>query len=479
MRRFVSFGPALLTILTAVGILLLVPASIRRVYSAQLGSQVLLARQSLDSDDVLERLNHAVRQIRAAVTPSVVHIEVGSFHEGPIGMGRSSASGWIYDAHGHVVTNAHVIRGVDPDSGRVGLQLFDGRVARARVVGVDAPTDIAVLRFEGVDGIVPARRASGTVIEPGERVYAFGSPFGFKFSMSEGIVSGVGRSARSPGGLGFSNFVQTDAAVNPGNSGGPLVDIRGRVVGMNVAIANARDADGTANEGQSAGISFAIPLGTIESVVEQLIGTGDVRRGFLGVVFDWRTAGSVVLDEAGVVVGPGVRLSEVQEGGPAAISGLAAGDAILTIAGQAVTSADVLRSLVSTRRPGEPIAVRYYRAGTVAETSVVLGEMPSSAMLTAGERARVEMIAGLRVEDSEGGPRVSRIDDNSPAAKAGLQVGNVVASVAGARVADAGDVYMRLLSGGLLDGERVLIVVRPEGEGRGRRVRLQLSPADR
>jgi S1-C subfamily serine protease len=479
MRRFVSFAPALLTILTAIGLLIVVPATIRRIYAAQLDAQVLLARRALDADDVLERLNFAVRQVRAAVAPSVVHIEISAVQDFPLGLGRSSASGWVYDDRGHVVTNAHVVRGVDPDSGRVGLQFFDGRVARARIVGVDAPTDIAVLRVEGVDGLIPARRASGSVVEPGERVYAFGSPFGFKFSMSEGIVSGVGRSARSPGGLGFSNFIQTDAAVNPGNSGGPLVDIRGRVIGMNVAIANARDADGTSNEGQSAGISFAIPLGTIESVVDQLIATGQVRRGFLGVVFDWRTAGNVVFDAEGAVLGPGVRLSEVQEDGPAARAGLVSGDAILTIGGQPVTSADVLRSLVSVRRPGESVDVRYARDGRVQEAVVVLGEMPSTAMLTAGERARLEMLTGLRLEDTPRGPRISRVEENSPASRAGLAVGDVITSVAGARVGDAGDVFMRLVSGGLLEGERVIVITRPEGEDRSRRVRLQLLPSDR
>src|SRR5205085_7634281 len=143
--------------------------------------------------------------------------------------------------------NSHVVRGAK----QIEVTFQDGRTSSAELVGQDPSTDIAVIQVKTDEGLFPVQRATALDLHQGERVYAFGSPFGFKFSMSEGIVSGLGRSAHTMlGGGGISNFIQTDAAVNPGNSGGPLVDIRGRVVGMNVAIATAQNTSG-ANEGQS------------------------------------------------------------------------------------------------------------------------------------------------------------------------------------------------------------------------------------
>jgi serine protease Do len=482
MRRFVTFTPAIITLATAAAFLYAVPETVRRIYSAELQAQVVLARQSLDDDDILERYNRAVRNIRSSVSPSVVHIQVESGENR--WAGPSAASGWIYNADGHIITNAHVVRGVDPEGGRVGIQLFDGRTLRAAVIGVDGFTDIAVLKLDGIEGLIPARRATGQPVEPGERVFAFGSPFGFKFSMSEGIVSGVGRSARASGGVGFSNFIQTDAAVNPGNSGGPLADIRGRVVGMNVAIANARDAAGTANEGQSAGISFAIPLTTIESVVEQLKSDGKVRRGYLGIVFqNDGTGDGAVLDDQGNVVGRGIRIREIQEGGPAAAAGLLAGDVILTIDGNSITSFDVLRSVVSSKKPGEAVAVRYFREGSTADTTVTLGEMPASAIVPPGLRRAVEFRAGLALEDAEDGVRVTQIADEGPAARAGITVGSLITAVGGAQVRDPADLVARLSESGFLDGDRVSVTLRAPGDdgrlGEPRRVRIQIDPQGR
>src|SRR5262249_19153086 len=147
---------------------------------------------------------------------------------------------------------------------------------RGELFAADPYTDIAVVKVPESDDVFPARRATGLQPQQGDNVFVFGSPFGFKFSMSQGIISGLGRDPTAAAEFGgYTNYIQTDAAVNPGNSGGPLVDIKGRVIGMNVAIATARSSDGTTtDEGQSAGISFAIPLGTIESVVDQLITRG-------------------------------------------------------------------------------------------------------------------------------------------------------------------------------------------------------------
>ncbi|MGD1916156.1 MAG: S1C family serine protease [Phycisphaerales bacterium] len=257
MRRFITLGPAAVVLLTVLAALLAAPEIVRQTEATQARSQVLLARQELGQDDILLRINRATRAIAKSVEPGVVHLMTASRFRG-----GSAGSGWVYDDEGHILTNAHVVGGFD----RLSVQLYTGRVMRAEVVGVDVFTDIAVLKAEDTTGLVPLPRATGEIPEQGDRVYAFGSPFNFKFSMSEGIVSGLGRDPNTgASGSAFTNFIQTDAAVNPGNSGGPLIDVQGRVIGMNVAIATGRSGDGqiTPTEGQSAGISFAIPLPTI------------------------------------------------------------------------------------------------------------------------------------------------------------------------------------------------------------------------
>ena len=169
-----------------------------------------LPSRRLDQEDVLDKLNRATRNIATSVEPSVVHLEVYSHSNGSLH--GSSGSGWIFDHAGHIVTNAHVVS----ESGKVLVQFFDGHVANGEVIGADAMSDIAVLKVDNGANLEPARRATGGAIERGDRVYAFGSPFGFMFSMSEGIVSGLGRSARTMMNYnGISNFIQTDAAVQP------------------------------------------------------------------------------------------------------------------------------------------------------------------------------------------------------------------------------------------------------------------------
>ncbi|MCX5688810.1 MAG: trypsin-like peptidase domain-containing protein [Planctomycetota bacterium] len=287
MRRFLAFGPAFVVLLVAAVVMVIAPGAMRSIQSARTAAMVDVAQRQLDaSENILERVNQAVRNVSVAVAPSVVHIDVMGSGKSPFG---SSGSGWIFDKLGHIVTNAHVVGAADS---RVQVQFFDGRVVEAQIVGADLDSDIAVLKVAQASGMMPARRASNQRLEQGDKVFAFGSPFGFKFSMSEGIVSGLGRTARTALGMTrISNFIQTDAAVNPGNSGGPLVNVRGNVVGMNVAIATASDSRGT-SEGQSAGISFAIPLTTIESRVDQLIAGGPPCRMSLKTALLRRRASS-------------------------------------------------------------------------------------------------------------------------------------------------------------------------------------------
>ncbi len=228
MRRFISFGPAFVVLLTISAVFVAVPAAVRRISAADTSARIVLAQRSLDDDDVLERINAATRNIANTVRPSIVHIEVSSDARRRWGA-RSTGSGWMFDAEGHIVTNAHVVRGAE----RIQVQFADGRIVESEQIKgqpflADPYTDVAVFKIPEGPGLFPMRRASGIQPQQGDHVYAFGSPFGFKFSMTQGIISGLGRdpsSAMESG--GFTNFIQTDAAVNPGNSGGPVVDIMG------------------------------------------------------------------------------------------------------------------------------------------------------------------------------------------------------------------------------------------------------------
>ncbi|MCC6679238.1 MAG: trypsin-like peptidase domain-containing protein [Phycisphaerales bacterium] len=457
MRRFVTFGPAFVVMLAATVALLATPRIARMVSFARTEAMLTVAQRSLDDDDILERLNRAIRNVANAVEPSVVHVDV-RFDRDSEGDRGSSGSGWVYDISGHIITNAHVVR----DASAISIQFFDGRLASAELLGADPFTDIAVLKVDTQPGLFPARRATGEQPQQGDRVFAFGSPFGFKFSMSEGIVSGLGRSARPALEFGgFSAFIQTDAAVNPGNSGGPLVDVRGRVIGMNVAIATARDKRGTAaDEGQSAGISFAIPLGTIESIVDQLIRTGKVARGYLGIRFSSGADGVPIRDGQNSL-GTGVLVGDVEPAdGPAARAGLRSGDIIAAIAGQSITGPEVLRSVVSSNEPGKTVPIKIWREGQFLELPLVLGEMPAS-VLTREAVAFLPGQLGVAVRQTRRGLFIEEILPDSTAYRAGLRPGQQILAIAGQEPRGEFEFYTTLIDNGLLVGKGIEIEYAP------------------
>lgn len=439
----------------------------------------LAARAALDADgNILERINQATRRIAAAVEPSVVHISIVGKRtrasEGPRGRGGgfgggggegirpglAQGSGWVFDNQGHVVTNAHVADGAPA----IVVQFQDGRSAAASVVGLDAATDVAVLKVDGVESLVPARRATGQTVSQGDLVYAFGSPFGFKFSMSQGVVSGVGR---DPGAFsldGYTNFIQSDAAVNPGNSGGPLVDVRGRVVGMNVAIATGANPMAEGDMGQSAGISFAIPLSTIEPIVEQLITTGTVSKGFLGVSMPLDDeANSRRLGDS-TFMGPGrggVVVENLVEGGPAEAAGLKPGDVIVALGDTDVAGVAQLRSLIATTRPGQTVSLRVAREAGVSDVKVGLvnldaarTNMARSALARFGVEALADSGSGDRAA-----VRVERVSAESAAERAGLRKGATIISVRGIPTPTLAELLDTLVAIGFGSGARATVAV--------------------
>jgi putative serine protease PepD len=296
----------------------------------------------------------SVSELYKHVSPSVVEIQVQAQGDSPFGSPQGgTGTGWMYDET-HIVTNQHVTDGAN----EVTIRFEDGREVQARVIGSDPSTDVALLELnEGADAPAAMERGSTESLEVGDPVVAIGSPFGLEGSLTTGVVSGLGRTIQAPDGFAIDNVVQTDAALNPGNSGGPLLDLSGRVVGMNAQIAS--------QSGSNSGIGYAIPIETVQSVVEQLLADGQVEHAYLGVqVADAENNG-------------GARIVEVVQGAPADDAGLQQGDVVVSADGEDVQNGDDLRSAVNAKKPGDELELEVRRDGNARTITVELGTRPA------------------------------------------------------------------------------------------------------
>jgi S1-C subfamily serine protease len=315
-----------------------------------------------------------VAEIYERAASGVVEISASGDVEGPFGPreAESAGSGFVLDERGHIVTNAHVVDGATD----VRVRFADGREADGTVVASDPSTDIAVVRVDvPADRLEPLELASSDEVRPGQPVVALGNPLGFEGSVTAGIVSGVDRTIQSPDGSAITGAIQTDAALNGGNSGGPLLDAEGRVIGVNAQL-------------RSPGIGFAIPIDTARSVAERLIEDGEIERGFLGVRVQTVTpAAAEELD-----LPRGAQIVDVEDGTPAARAGLSAGDDTETVGGQEftrdgdvvvavdgdeVSSAEDLQAAIASHEPGDRITLTVVREGEEREVEVRLAERPS------------------------------------------------------------------------------------------------------
>jgi S1-C subfamily serine protease len=281
----------------------------------------------------------------------------------PTGLG----SGTIIHPDGYVITNRHVVLQENRRSvaNTVIVQLADRREFRAKVLGVDAGTDIAVLKIEG-KGLPYARFADSDKARVGDVVFAIGNPLDAGLTVTSGIVSALGRSGKLGMGMAFEDFIQTDAAINPGNSGGPLIDFEGRLLGMNTAIKS-----GT---GLSVGLGYSIPSNLITAVALDLANQGRVVRGLIGVQgedLSVAEATKLSLGKAG-----GVRLVVVSDEMPAAKAGLKVGDIVVGLNGKPVENWNEMRLEISRRRPGEVLTLNYIREGRGALARLTVAERP-------------------------------------------------------------------------------------------------------
>lgn len=406
--------------------------------------------------DFLQRQNLAYERIAKTVTPAIVAIQStqvtkvqqNQFMNDPFfrqffgnifpqvpreQRERALGSGVIVSPEGYIVTNNHVIA----KASEIEITLSDKRTFKGKVVGADPSTDVAVVKIDGTN-LPTVPFGDSNEIRVGDSVMAFGNPFGQYFTVTRGSVSALGRSGM--GIEGFENFIQTDAAINPGNSGGALVNIHGQVVGINTAILSGNSGPG--GEGGSVGIGFAIPSNMAKHVMEDLVKTGKVSRGYLGVQV--RDLDSGLAKQFKVPDTGGALAEDVTAGGPADKAGLKTGDVIRQINGQLVGDASQLTATVTNLSPNTAVSLDILRDGKPMTLTVTLGERPSDLGARAGQGGNLQQgtLRGISVQNltpairdqlqlpaNAMGVVIAQIDPNSPAGQYGLQEGDVIEGI--------------------------------------------------
>lgn len=297
---------------------------------------------TVSDEELLDAYSRTVVRVADKVSPSVVYIEVKS-ERGPQ-MRGGSGSGFVLTPDGYILTNSHVVQNAHDFS----VTLYDGRTVKAELVGDDPYTDLAVLRVD-VPGLVAAKLADSQAVRVGQLAIAIGNPYGFQTSVTAGVVSALGRSLRSYSGRNVDNVLQTDAALNPGNSGGPLVNSRGEVIGVNTAVILPAQ-----------GLCFAIAINTAKWIASRLIREGRVRRSQIGI-----QAQNIVLPRRLVLFHnapeTGVLVSGIEPNSPAYLSSLKEGDVIIAFGGQTIKGIDDLHHLLTEEQVGVRIPLTVLR----------------------------------------------------------------------------------------------------------------------
>jgi serine protease Do len=367
---------------------------------------------------------------------------------------QSLGSGFIISADGYVLTNAHVVEAAD----EITVKLTDKREMKAKVIGSDRRTDIALLKIDA-NGLPFVRFGNPERLRVGEWVVAIGSPFGFENTVTAGIVSAKGRSLPQEN---FVPFIQTDVAVNPGNSGGPLFNLRGEVVGINSAIYS--------RTGGFMGLSFAIPIDVANDIVQQLKSVGRVIRGRIGVVIQPVT--KELADSFGLQKPQGALVSSVEKGGPAEKAGVEAGDVILRFDNKPVNSSEDLPRVVGGTKPGARVPMQVWRSKASREVQVTVAELQEDRTaqqkrgakpqgtpgvfgmsvidLTEAQRKELKVEGGVLVNDAQGA-----------ASRAGIRKGDVILAVNNQDVKSVE--HLRELMGAVEKGRIVALLVRRGG----------------
>jgi serine protease Do len=368
--------------------------------------------------------------------------------------GRSLGSGFIVSADGYVLTNAHVVSQAD----EITVTLNDKREFKAKVIGADKRTDVALIKIEA-NNLPKVSFGDPGKVRVGEWVLAIGSPFGFENTVTAGIVSAKGRSLPSEN---YVPFIQTDVAINPGNSGGPLYNLNGEVIGINSQIYS--------RTGGFMGLSFAIPIDVAMDVTDQLRKSGKVTRGWLGVVIQEVT--KELADSFGLPKPQGALIASIEKGGPADKAGLEPSDIILKFDNKPVNSSIDLPRIVAAVKPGTKVGIQVWHKGATKDVSLTVAEFPADkdkpppgkrgkipdrnklgltlSELSAEQRKELKISSGVLVEDVKG-----------PAARAGLQPGDVILAVNNSEVKTV-DQFNEMLA--KMEGRKNLALLVRRGE---------------
>jgi putative serine protease PepD len=304
------------------------------------------------------------RQIydRAADSVAFITSQIRQPSDNPFGgvqTGTATGSGFVIDSSGLIVTNAHVVDGASS----ITVKLGDGKPQKATLVGKDESTDIALLKIDpNGQQLHPLALADSSTVHVGDPTYAIGNPFGLDRTLTTGVVSALQRQIQAPNGFSIDNVIQTDAALNPGNSGGPLLDAQGRVIGVNSQIES--DSSSASGQAGNVGIGFAVPSNTVRNVVTQLQKSGHVAHAWLGVATTDASTG-------------GAQVGSVVSGSPAAKAGVRQGDVITAVGGTSVTDTASLGDAVDSHAVGQTVKLTVRRGGDLKTLTVKLGDRPA------------------------------------------------------------------------------------------------------
>jgi serine protease Do len=393
--------------------------------------------------DIVDRVKPAVISVRVKIDAGKRTKEASPFPkdspldrfyrrfgqpDAPEGRGRvtGQGSGFFISPDGYAVTNFHVV----DKASNVEVTADDGRIFTAKVIGADERSDVALIKVDGA-GTLPFVKFAETSPRIGDWVLAVGNPFGLGGTVTAGIISARGRDI---GAGPYDDFIQIDAAVNRGNSGGPTFDIEGNVIGVNSAIVSPT--------GGSVGIAFAIPADTVKAVVAQLKDRGKVTRGWIGVQIQEVTPD--LAEDLGLKAARGALVAEPQAGAPAAKAGIETGDVIVAINGKEARDSREVARTISSLAPGTTAAIGVIRKGQEKTFNIVLGNLPDQREANANpetpkQKGTSVPRLGVLVAPGADGVVVTNVDPDGIAAEQGFQAGDVILQVAGKKVASAGE----------------------------------------